>query len=758
MAIVPQFSKLLEGCRDMAVSHLRPLMESMFENADVALLEFAEKAESNMAQSVFFDAMSEARKKRDAMEQEFFRQIDQSFSLFPTRPEAPSAGEASADSSTGLSLVDRNTMETSVAMLNASGKLSTRVRDKVFGLKQRLAVVNGGASIEDMDVPAGPAWLAGAYRRAIEHLAMQNEVRVVFIALYEKYVLNRVDGFFDEFNERLVQAGILPHLHYEFRRQSPGTDALQTDRHNPAAQIARTPSANGPHANDSSQSVPDLGDELFGRILTLMTNRSSPAGTEPSEAQDPEAQVCEQGSGAPAAPPGPGGSAFLDELSRLQSITQAGTAHLSSAEFIENLQVDETLVERLQSTLAKERARLFGRVDKHKSSTPDTNVIELVGMLFEYMLREEHLPNVVKALLSRLHTPLLKAAVMDRTFFTNTQHPARKLLNDMTAAGIRWVEENNIERGIFPKMKDIVDRVLLEFEEDSAIFELFVHDFHKATEELKQRARLVERRNAEAADGQDKLQSARDRARREINGLMAATQAGDAAREFLQRIWADRLTFVLLRNPAGDQCAEWEKAVSLAERVVDSVVFPRSEDARRKRHNGLRALQEELRKEVGTMQHADKEKLLSRLFESQTRALEEVQQTAREEVSARPSTAPRRSETPAREEDRPLTPAQRDTITKLNQVPFGTWFEFRCHRGAPAQRAKLSWRSTISEKFMFVDQMGIKAAVISMHELADFIIEGKVRMLKEEKKPFVDRALHAIHRMLDHGTRQKASA
>jgi hypothetical protein len=30
--------------------------------------------------------------------------------------------------------------------------------------------------------------------------------------------------------------------------------------------------------------------------------------------------------------------------------------------------------------------------------------------------------------------------------------------------------------------------------------------------------------------------------------------------------------------------------------------------------------------------------------------------------------------------------------------------------------------------------------------------------MQEEKKPFVDRALHAIHRMLDHGTWQKVSA
>ena len=64
MAIAAQFQKLLDSCQEMEFSHLRPLVDRMFENADVALLDFAEKAESNTAQALFFEAMSEVRKKR----------------------------------------------------------------------------------------------------------------------------------------------------------------------------------------------------------------------------------------------------------------------------------------------------------------------------------------------------------------------------------------------------------------------------------------------------------------------------------------------------------------------------------------------------------------------------------------------------------------------------------------------------------------------------------------------------------------------
>ena len=51
MPLPPNFQKLLDGCQEMQLSHLRPLVDRMFENADVALLDFAEKAENNVAQS-----------------------------------------------------------------------------------------------------------------------------------------------------------------------------------------------------------------------------------------------------------------------------------------------------------------------------------------------------------------------------------------------------------------------------------------------------------------------------------------------------------------------------------------------------------------------------------------------------------------------------------------------------------------------------------------------------------------------------------
>jgi hypothetical protein len=749
----------------MEFSHLRPLLDRMFENADVALLDFAEKAENNVAQSLFFEAMNEVRKKRNLIEQHFYSELKRAFTDFPARPERNTAAGGESESG-NLALVDTDALETFVATQNAAGKLASRIMDRIFALKQRLAVVNGGDAIEENQIPGGPAWLGAAYQHAVEQLELEHKVRLVFIALFDKYVMGRVDSLFDEYNKRLIQADILPNLRYEVRKQSGGIEIIErevSDDDNFAGE--------GPQDSrrDEDQTPSQLGDELFGRICELMSVRRSrsPGGSAPAGGNvSPLRRSVDAGAAAAGDGMNPAGSGatgrdgdggavssgatLLGQLSSFQAGLQRTAPTATGDDFIENIEVDERLIERLQGTLADERDKILGGVDCRNLSSADTDIIELVGMMFEYMLKDEQLPNAVKALLSLLHTPLLKVAVIDRSFFTHHGHSARKLLNDMTAAGTRWVEENYIDRGIFPKMREIVDRVLMDFKEDVSLFDDLLQDFNAAVDELDQRASRVEQRTTEAANGQEKLLAARSRVQQEIHGLLQGKTVAQVACDFLQRILADKLTFILLRNEEGNNSAEWQQTISLAERVVNSLLL--SGEGRYSALSGreMEDLQAEIRAATSTLQQADKEKILQGLFELQRSIVsgDEIAEDITElaapaEVAASEPEQLHAADTPE------ISAEQQQMLDKLKNVPFGTWFEFK-KPGEPTKSAKLSWRSTVTEKYMFVDQMGVKAAVICMRELADCMLDGSVRIINGEKKPFVDRALNAIHRMLDH--------
>lgn len=732
MAIAAKFQSLLDCCQEMEFSHLRPLMDRMFENADVALLDFAEKAENNVAQAIFFEAMNEVRKKRNAIEQHFFAELKDGFSTFPAKPDNQAQDDASDTGLDTLSLVATDEVETYVASQNAAGKLASRIMDRIFALKQRLTVINSGNTIDENQIPGGPAWLAASFQHAVEQLELENKVRLVFIALFDKYVLSHADSMFDEYNKRLIDADILPHLRYEVRKQAGGVEIIErkiSKDDDPQAYTETTATA-----EVDAQSPSELGDELFGRICELMSVRSTvsprastpPANVSPIHANDSNIH-----------------STLVSQINSLQANIQSISADQSSADFIENIEVDENLIRTLQGTLASEREKIFGMIDRRHLPTADNNVIELVGMMFEYMLKEENLPNIVKALLSRLHTPLLKVAIVDKSLFTHTGHAARVLLNDMTAAGKRWVDEGAIERGAFPKMQEIVDRVLSEFKENVELFDELLKDFSKTVNEMLQRAERVELRTNEAANGQEKLQAARTRAQKEVRILTQVKPVNEATQAFLRLVWADKLTFVLLRNEQGDESPAWHQSIQLAERIIDFSDAPRDNKQRELRRQQLDALQQEIREATATLQKADKEKLLTTLFKAQVNTLNA------EAEPVKPVTPVEQIPETEVPEKPPESLEQQAMLKRLKDIPFGTWFEFQ-KPGQPASRAKLSWRSTVTEKFMFVDQMGVKAAVVSMHDLADCMIDGSACIIKTEKKPFVDRALNAIHRMLDH--------
>ncbi len=766
MPIKPDYQRILDNCHEMVHSHLTALLDRMFENADIGLMDFAEKAESNASQALFFEAMNEVRNKRPDVDRCFHEEVRNSFKQFPdwTPQLSEDSEEDDEDNEFSFSLVQADTMEEDVAITNILTRASAQIQDNLNALIQRLSVINEGIPIEEQQIPGGPSALAHAFRLASYEMEMDTKVRLVMIALFDKFVMSKTGLVYSEYNERLVQAGILPKLKYKVHKYV--TSGASADS------VGQPGEQDGPsEAGEGEATTPaELGAELFGNICQMLAGRH-PGAAQVAGAQQPvQAGVTMPQAGAaqagvtalpgfqsvltPANGPvtGPAlapAETLVGSIQQMQGHVQARQTVIASDEFIENILVDENLVTTLQQTLFEERQKIFGAVDRRKVPSADSDVIDLVGMLFEYMLKEEQLPNIVKALLSRLHTPMLKVAILDRGFFTQSKHPARRLLNDMISAGIRWVKETDMDTGIFPKMREIVDELLRDFEENVEIFERFEKEFDQVVEEVKQRSEVVERRTNEAANGQEKLMAARNRAQKEIRSLLSGKAIARASCDLLIKLWSDKLTFILLRESTGDESDAWHSAAQLAADIVYSTIPPKSEEERLNRESELDGLQQSIRAALATTQHAEKEALLLALFNSQREILRQSAEDLEPVVEVVESPIEQVPEIEEEPEIEPLTADQQAALDKLAELPFGTWFDFREGVAGKALRAKLSWRSTITKKCMFVDQMGVKAAVIPMTDLARALVSGNARIVVPEKKPFVDRALGAIHRMLD---------
>lgn len=56
---------------------------------------------------------------------------------------------------------------------------------------------------------------------------------------------------------------------------------------------------------------------------------------------------------------------------------------------------------------------------------PAAIALDTLSLIFDAIFATPDLPDAVKAIVSRLQIPLPKVAILDDTFFANTQHPAR---------------------------------------------------------------------------------------------------------------------------------------------------------------------------------------------------------------------------------------------------------------------------------------------------------------------------------------------
>ena len=94
-----------------------------------------------------------------------------------------------------------------------------------------------------------------------------------------------------------------------------------------------------------------------------------------------------------------------------------------------------------------------------------------------------------------------------------------------------------------------------------------------------------------------------------------------------------------------------------------------------------------------------------------------------------------------------LSAGIRARIKELEQIEFGTWFEFGT--GAQARAAKLSWFSPTTHNYMFVDSGGQRVAIKPIALLASEIEQGLARIIPAaQSTPLMDRALSTIYRVL----------
>lgn len=735
----------LDECHEIVLKHLRDHIKKMFENSDTAFLEFAEKSQSSASQLRFFEAMNVIQKNRQNIENTFYQELGRSFADFGCASQ-PGSSAGGIDSNE-MELVSMEDTDIQVAVQNMAASASLGSAQELVALRQRLAVLNNGQQLEDSEIPGGPVCLAKAFHCAAKDLVLEHQTLLIVYMLFNKFVLSKTTPLYDDYNKHLLKAGLLPNLKYQVRINP---EKAQASKQEPVA--GSTETASNDNGNQS------LGDELFGDIMKLLSRNDGKGKSENVNQGQTAAHI---NNPLPQAE-------LVSALHQLQQDSREREPQVAASPAAGISQQDSNaMVQNLVASLSAERDRLFDGVDRRRMPAADTQIIDLVGMMFEYMLKDDGIPNVAKAELSRLHTPYLKVAIIDKGLFTNTRHPAHELLNTLARASARWVFDDNLERGIFPSVHNVVERVLAEFENNLDIFSELLELFTANVHDLEIKSAAIEKRSQQAAEGKEKLGVARQHAAKAIAERVADHTVPAPVKKLLQDVWQEKLMFIYLREPDAAESDSWALAVQTVDAIIWSVEPRSSTEALAELRERLPEVQKQIELAFETLSaygNSSNDSHLALIRDVQQAILTApVKKPVLVEAADEPQQPDVQGETlenaqatvndPSEVETAPETlPAEvQAAVDELQQLAFGTWFNIQQDEDGLPERVKLSWYSQMSGNYMFVNSMGMRTKVWKQAELAAMMADGKAQIIRDEHRPLVNRALEAIRRMLGNG-------
>jgi hypothetical protein len=645
-----------------------------------------------------------------------------------------------------LALVADLEIEETSALTDAATRTELQNSLPLYLLGQRFGVMAGRPAFDMEHLPIGPQALCRSIRAATEQLNIDVQLRLLFYRAFDRQIMPVYGNLAERLNVELARRGVLPTLQYvpvRARRveQKPGMQSgtgdigdhglslAMTDAERTARKDLRLRGAD-PVAQQAVQQAAELllsishagdlaSDRGFDLLKQLMAGRRQLLGKlnpdRGREGREPPSVV--------------GVGDLQDALWSLQTRPLAPVMSHGRA-------TPRTVGHLKQDMLAMLR-RVSPQQEAPALSEDHNDAIDLVGMLYDGLMKDVKPGSVAAQLLSKLQVPLMRVALTDRAFFTRQEHPARKMLDTIADTGTRWLGDEDPDTALTAQVHSLVDRALHNFHGDSRVFQSLVHELMEHLQTVARKAEVAERRHVEAARGKEKLTLAREHAATAVEALIKDQKLPRFTRTMLSQAWTDVMALTSLRH--GENSPAWRRQLQVAERLIE--IAQRADGEHPDSIDPAMHLQREVEDALTKVgyQGDDVAAIARRLVHPHAPDTDES--SSRTELTMRLKARARLGEDLKAPKGRrmPLTSAEQSQMQRIQQTPVGTWFEFTGVGVEPVRR-RLSWLSSATGEVLFVNQRGQKNAEYSLEGLARLMAKGQVRVIEEEKGSPLDRA------------------
>lgn len=785
--------KVLREAREMVVSRLTDTFRSSLDKLEEQLYELAEKAIDRETQNGYLDARAEAKARRAELEKTF---RDQFAKLFDDRlhgEDAPKKPSGLADLE--LSLVDEADLESSIAVKEFARRLSDMSEAELGPLAQRFGLLMRREGLESTDIPASPDAIADSLVKTLAKLDAKPKLRIALLRLIEQMIAQDVRKIYGDMNAHFISHQVLPQIRPAFRRSTPGGPGAAR----PAAGVPDPRQAAADLAQTAA--MPPVAESDVYAQLAAMLAPPGMAGMPGMGAIPGMAPMGMPGEGLPGGPMGapglgmgplgvpgmslPAGTpvqgipglvmpsgGFMGALTGLQQgglrdFWNSAGLDLAGWNSVQLAAPPEELAGAQPNWAAADYVNLVRQIRTSpvgsQVNQADGVTIDIVALLFDYIFEDKEIPPPVKHVVSRLQIPVLKVALVDKTFFSNKTHPVRLFLDQLAQASVGCPPDVSRDDPLFRCIESTVERIVTEFETDVTLFTRELHGLDRFLADYRESAVAMEEKTIAVAEAREHDEAARYAIEVEVSARASSPDVPIVTQALISETLPPLLEAAQVNG--GSTGEAWQAALKLMDDLLWSVAPKPTPEARKELLSMLPSLLRRLREAMhdAKLDEAKAEAYLRSLAPMHAAAVkaehvappQAVTSTAPVEVdvSAEPELTHKRIETEdgiAIEEIR-LVKQARELRAAIDQYDLydaevkrlarGSWMEFRRSDGNFV-RAKLTFMNADYGVYVFTNPQLDNALSVSREALVLQLKTGDARMVVE--KSLLDRALDGL--------------
>ena len=358
----------------------------------------------------------------------------------------------------------------------------------------------------------------------------------------------------------------------------------------------------------------------------------------------------------------------------------------------------------------------------------DRITMDVIALLFDYVFRDPSIPESLRELFGRLQVPVVKVGLLDRTFFSDRQHPARKFLDHLAAAAVGAQSDPRYFEAFQRIAQTVIDDVCYSFEIDVAAFAQADRKLTSFIESERHSTETAAEPDVATALASEEKEEDRSAVRAQVRDKLGGIEVPFEVRSFTETVWADYLAQVRQREgPEGPGLAKGLKA-------VDDLLWSITAKERTAQKARLTKMVPGLVVSLRTgckalnLEPERTKPFFDELYRLHMEAIKPAAAKAEAAAAPPPELAPHN------------LPSNVKLHDFVNDMVLGTWLAFDTPEGRT--NARLHWISPMRTRYVFTSRLRSRAFVFSPEELAWELTNGRAALVVEPV-PLVDRAVSA---------------